>query len=99
VALFRPSKTKLALLSELRLRRATASGLARTLGIHRAGIYRHLRDLEREGYVARHQDERKWVFYAVTDKAQELAREGLLRPSRQGQGEDPSAPEGSGSDG
>lgn len=68
------SATRLEILQVLTDRQRTAPETARELDMDRSGVYRHLESLAEAGYVDRVESDRKWVYYALTNKGQALLR-------------------------
>jgi len=70
------SSTKLRILAILSKRRMTAPEVSRSLDMDRTGIYRHLETLADQGFVERHESDRKWVYYSLTKKGKALTKLG-----------------------
>lgn len=68
---YKPSRAKLAVLTQLSLRPMTVSEMGRRLTIDKAAAYRHLRVLVKAGLVERLTSNRKWVYYKLSADRQE----------------------------
>ncbi|MCX9012046.1 MAG: winged helix-turn-helix domain-containing protein [Candidatus Methanoperedens sp.] len=67
------SSTKLKILSNLNVRPMTAAELAHNLGIYKSGINKHISILLTTNLVERiESDQRKWVYYKLTEKGTEI---------------------------
>jgi DNA-binding transcriptional ArsR family regulator len=66
------SDTRRSVLRKLKKRNMTLSELARALELKKATVLEHLRRLEAAELVRRREDERLWVYYELTPRAQSL---------------------------
>jgi DNA-binding transcriptional ArsR family regulator len=62
------NKNRIEILKILRRRKYTASELAKLLNLSVPTVLYHLSILESIGFVKRHDSERKWVYYELTEK-------------------------------
>lgn len=62
------SPIRVDILKHLDARRMTLSDLARALAISKSTIHRYMEQLCGAGLVHKEDDERKWVYYRITDK-------------------------------
>lgn len=60
-------KTRKSILKQLSKRKYTVSELSRILNLSKPTILYHLTILESMGYVKKIEDDRKWVYYGLTD--------------------------------
>lgn len=72
-----PSRFRL--LKLLGERRATLSELHGRTGLAKSTVHGHLHVLEKAGLVTRHEDERKWVYHALTPLGRSIAAMDPLR--------------------
>lgn len=66
------SPTRFALMRALRGRRMTVSEIALDVGLQKSTVHTHLQRLREVGFVARHEDERLWVYYSLTPLAERI---------------------------
>ncbi len=73
------SSTKIKILKSLKERRKTLSEISRELKLSKSTVHTHLNDLCEAGFVRRLDDDHKWVYYELTEKAELLLKRHLRR--------------------
>jgi|Deesub1362A_J573_1020465.scaffolds.fasta_scaffold02028_4 DNA-binding transcriptional ArsR family regulator len=68
------SYTRIEILKKLSERNYTVSELSRILELSKPTILHHIRILENAGFVQRVDDERKWVYYTLTERGKIILR-------------------------
>ena len=66
------STSRMDVLRCLTTRRMMAAEVSTKLGIHKSSAHKHLLRLARAGFVARHDDDRAWVYYSLTPQGRHL---------------------------
>lgn len=68
------SSTRIEILKKLSERNHTVSELSRILNLSKPTVLHHMRVLEAAGLIRRVDDERKWVYYQLTEKGRVVIR-------------------------
>lgn len=66
------SNARMDVLRCLTSRRMTAAEVSAKLGIRKSSAHKHLSRLARAGFVTRHDDDRVWVYYNLTNEGRHL---------------------------
>ncbi|MBC7081532.1 MAG: winged helix-turn-helix transcriptional regulator [Thermoplasmatales archaeon] len=66
------SDTRINLLKKLNERKMTVSELAKEMNISKPAVLKHLSKLCEAGLVKKIENERKWVYYAITQKGKNI---------------------------
>ena len=69
------SETKMTVLKTLKERRMTVSELSEKMGLSKSNLFQHLKELLDANLIRKVDDERKWVYYELSFKGDEVVSE------------------------